>query len=69
MNMYTATQGAFVYDSHPLGGKTVDISVMGQQDSTYRCTFPGGAEKDAISGVNRRVNSLWIERQTTPWSG
>ena len=44
-NMYTATQGAFVYDSHPLGGKTVHISVMGRQDSTYRCTYPGGQKK------------------------
>ena len=26
-------------------GKTVHMSVMGQQDSTYRCTYPGGAEK------------------------
>ena len=43
--MYTATQGAFVYDSHPLGGKTVHISVMGRQDSTYRCTYPG-AQRD-----------------------
>ena len=29
-SMYTVTQGAFVFDSHPLGGrKTVHISVMG----------------------------------------
>ena len=28
-NMYTATQGAYVYDSHPFGGKTVHTSVTG----------------------------------------
>ena len=48
--MYTATQVAFVYDSHSLGKKTVHISVMGRQDSTYRSTYPGGAERQNKQG-------------------
>ena len=58
MNMYTATQGALVHDSHSLGGKTVHISVMGQQDSTYRCTYPGGAEKQNKRGKEACKHTL-----------
>ena len=41
-SMYTATQGAFVVDSHPIGGKNSPYFGDGL---TYKCTYPGGAEK------------------------
>ena len=65
-NMYTATQGAsvsrFVVKSSPSlsdGLMTHNI----QMHISWR------AEKQAIIWVNRRVNTLWTERQTTPRSG
>ena len=52
-------------DSCPLGGKTVHSSVMGRQQSTCKCTYPGG-RKLSKNQVNRRVNTLRTARQTTP---
>ena len=46
-SMYTATQGAFVVDSHPIGGKNSPYFGDGL---TYKCTYPGGAEKQAQAG-------------------
>ena len=40
--MYTATQGALVFDSHPAGGKN---SPYFSDGLTYNCTYPGGGEK------------------------
>ena len=65
-NMYTATRGAsvsrFVVKNSPSlrdGLMTLNI----QMHISWR------AEKQAIIWVNRRVNTLWTERQTTPRSG
>ena len=49
----------------PPVGKTAP-PLMGQYHSTYRCTYHG---EQRNKRVNRRVNTLWTERQTTPRSG
>ena len=65
-NMYTATQGAsvsrFVVKNSPsLSDGLMTLNI--QMHISWR------AEKQAIIWVNRRVNTLWTERQTTPRSG
>ena len=64
--MYTATQGAsvsrFVVKSSPSlseGLMTLNI----QMHISWR------AEEVNNNRVNRRVNTLWTECQTTPWLG
>ena len=66
MNMYPATQGAsvsrFVVKNSPsLSNGLMTLSI--QMHISWR------AEKQAIIWVNRRVNTLWTESQTTPRSG
>ena len=66
MNMYTATQGAFVSrfvvkSSPSLSDGLMTLNI--QMHISWR------AEKQAIIWVNRRVNTLWTECQTTPRSG
>ena len=66
MNMYAATQGAsvsrFVVKNSPsLSDGLMTLNI--QLHISWR------AEKQAIIWVNRRVNTLWTERQNTPRSG
>ena len=66
MNMYTATQGAFVSrfvvkNSPSLSDGLMTLNI--QMHISWR------AEKVNNNQVNRRVNTLWTECQTTPWLG
>ena len=66
MNMYPATQGAsvsrFVVKSSPsLSDGLMTLNI--QMHISWR------AGKVNNNRVNRRVNTLWKECQTTPWLG
>ena len=50
-----ATQGAFAVDSHPMGGKN---SPHFSDGLTYRCTYPGGAEKQNKRGKETCKHTL-----------
>ena len=58
MNMYTATQGAFVYDSHPFGGEKQSTPRCWAEDSYIQMHISWRAEKVNNNRVNRRVNTL-----------
>ena len=49
----------------PSGGKNSPHLGDGLRTLNMQMHISSGVEKQAISGVNRRVNTLWIERQTT----
>ena len=49
-SMYTATQGAFVVVSHPLGGKNSPYFGDGLTVETYRCTYPGEQKSKQQAG-------------------
>ena len=50
-SMYTATQGAFVCDSHPLGEKNSPHLSDGLTTLNIQMHISWGTEKQAISGV------------------
>ena len=50
-SMYAATQGAFVADSHPLGGKNSPYFSDGLTRLNIPMHISWGLEKQAISGV------------------
>ena len=67
-SMYTATQGAFVVDSCPFGGGKNSPHV-GDGLTEHTDAHILGNRKTSNKWGNRRVNTLWTERQTTPWLG
>ena len=68
-NMQTATQGAFVVDWHPIGGKKQSTLQRWADKTEHTEAHILEGRKSKASGVKRRVNTLWTERQTTPRLG
>ena len=67
---HIAQKGSSPHDmSCPSKGITLCQSLIEtHHNRNTQCTYPV-EQKDKTSGVNRRVNTLWTERQTTPRSG
>ena len=64
--MYTATQGAFVFESVSPRGEKLSYFSDGSLILHIQMHISWGDGKVSKNQVNRRVNTLWTERQTTP---
>ena len=67
IGMYTATQGAFVFESVSPRGEKLSYFSDGSLILHTQMHISWGGGKVSKNQVNRRVNTLQTERQTTPW--